>query len=103
MRGTWMPQSRILSLYCTSSPRSVRPCTVSRRGVSGVGALDERREVGDVVGVAIDVDEPALDLEVIDLEAPAVDHPRQLDLDALRDQERAVLVALRREAHAASA
>jgi len=45
MRGTWMPQSRILSLYWTSSPRSVRPCTVSRRGFSGVLLGSETHKV----------------------------------------------------------
>ena len=58
-----------------------------------------RRQVDDVVLVANDVDDAGIDDEVIDGEAPPEHAPRQLDLDAAGDEERAVVVTLRREAN----
>ncbi len=99
MRGTFTPQLRNLSSYCTSRPLSVSERMSSSRARSGVGAFDDGGRLTTLFLSRTMSTMPLIDDEVIDREAAAEDAPRQRDFDAAGDQERAVLMALRREAH----
>ena len=97
MPGTFTPQLRAASVYCTSRPRSAgRGYRYGAAARASAGSIPGR--IGDVVFVAVDVDDALGDLEVIDGKAAAVNRPRQLHLDAAGDEE-GLLVALGREAH----
>ena len=79
MPGTFTPQLRAASVYCTSRPRSAS-CGYRYGAAARASAGSIPGEIGDVVFVAVDVDDALGDLEVIDGKAAAVNRPRQFSM-----------------------